>query len=146
MLPLLLACAPDPVGDATIVVDPPDSVELNDEVNGGTEGIQVDVTGGSAPGWVLGAAWPSHGFTDEGCINEGDVCHTLGDGGGFIVIDTCETPDDGTSCIPADYYRLGDMTFVLKPSLGEGCWVWGDEPDYYAALHCEVTDWSNDSY
>lgn len=142
---LLLACSSPPDDTAGVIVDPPDTVELNDERNGADEGIQVDVLGGSAPGWLLGAAWPSYGFTDEGCLNDGDVCHTLGADGGFIVVDACEAPSDGTSCIPIDHYRLGSMTFVLKPSIGAGCWAWGDEAIYYA-LDCEIVHWSNDSY
>jgi hypothetical protein len=118
-------------------------VELNDQDGG----IEVIVTGGSAPGYSLGAVLPAREFTAEGCLAEDDVCHTLGADGGFFEVDKdCEAPSDALSCIPEDYYRAGSMTFVLKPSIGSGCWVWGSETAYYDALSCEITGWDNESY
>lgn len=138
----LAACAPGNDSGGGVVVDPPDAVELND-LNGA---LEVDISGGSAPGWSFGGVWLDVDLTDEGCLGADDVCHTLGASGGSFAIDDCDTPSDATSCIPVDGYRLGHMTFVLKPSVGSGCWVWGQDVDYYASLGCTVTDWPNDSY
>jgi hypothetical protein len=132
--------------DVGIVVDAPSTVELNDQ----DSGMEVTITGGSAPGWRIGGVWTAQSLTDEGCLNEGDVCHTLAATGGFFNIDLCsdsgDVPTDGKSCIPTDGYRLGQMTFVLLPSIGSGCWVWGSEPAYYDALECTTMTWSNESY
>lgn len=146
LLGALLACTGAGSGNAGIVVDAPSNVELNDQDGG----LEVSITGGSAPGWRIGGVWTAQSLTDEGCLNEGDVCHTLGATGGFVDIDLCsdsgDVPTDGKSCIPTDGYRLGQMTFVLRPSIGSGCWVWGTEPSYYDALDCTTTSWANDSY
>ena len=143
----LLACS-GAGGDSGegIVVDAPSSVELNDQ----DSGIEVTIVGGSAPGWRIGGVWTAQSLTDEGCLNDGDVCHTLGASGGFFDIDLCsdsaDVPTDGKSCIPTDGFRLGQMTFVLLPSIGSGCWVWGTEPAYYDALACATMTWENESY
>lgn len=140
---LLLACTFAPVDDtAGIAVDPPESVELNDKDGG----VEIAVSGGSAPGWLLGAVLPERGFTSEGCLEDDDVCHALGASGGFVTIDPDAEPADGTTVIPVEDYRAGDMTFVLKPSIGSGCWTWGAEPIYYVSLGCSTEDWSNESY
>lgn len=141
---LLLACTAEMNLDDTGVysVDPPDDVQMNDEESG----MQVDVIGGSAAGWLFGAVWPARDLTAEGCTGGDDVCHTLQAAGGFFDLETCEAPSDETSCIPADYYRSGGMSFVLRPSAGAGCWVWGPEASYFAPLGCSGTDWANDSY
>lgn len=139
----LLACAADPApSDTALAVDPPDDVQMNDEESG----MQVDVIGGSAPGWLFGAVWPARDMTNEGCVSDTDVCHTLEATGGFFDLDTCDVPSDDVSCIPADYYRGGNMSFLLKPSIGTGCWAWGPEASYFDPLGCDVTDWANDSY
>lgn len=140
---LLLACANGNVDDsAAFAVDPPNDVQMNDEESG----MQVDVIGGSAPGWLFGAVWPDRDLTAEGCTGGDDVCHTLEAAGGFFDLETCDTPSDETSCIPADYYRGGSMSFLLRPSTGSGCWAWGPEASYFAPLGCFETEWANDSY
>lgn len=143
MLWLLIGCVgrPDDTG-TPLSVDAPDEVRLNDE-NGG---ITVSVEAGSAPGWSFGAAWPDIGLTAEACLGEDDVCHTLDASGGFIALELCEVPADGLTCIPVEHYRVGRMSFVLKPSIGAGCWVWGDEAAYWDDLGCTLTDWSPESF
>lgn len=140
---LLLGACSGPSDDAGgVVVDAPDTVEMND-IDGG---LEVTISGGSAPGYRFGGVWLDVDLTAEGCLEDADMCHTLGADGGFFDVVECEAATDGTSCIPLDGYRLGHMTFVLLPSIGSGCWTWGTDVSYYDALGCDVTDWSNDSY
>ncbi len=67
------------------------------------------------------------------------MCHSLGVEGGVIQQSgsSCDDPSDGQSCIPGGFHYAGVMTYVLKASGSERCWVWGDDVDHYDALGCE---------
>jgi hypothetical protein len=127
-----------------VAIVAPDEVVLDDR----DAGIKVTITGGTATGWRFGAIWPAAELTDEGCLKERDVCHSLPAAGGLIPY--CDGTDyvgtEACTGIPELYYREGAMTFVLIPAIGTGCWVWGDDADYYDAFHCEKRKWDPSSY
>ncbi len=102
--------------------------------------LTVEIEGGTAASWRLGFARPSQDWLDEGCLHEGDVCHTLDADGGVIEQkgSFCDDPEDGGSCIPGGYHYAGVMTYVLEPTVGTGCWVWGSDVGYYDSLDCDT--------
>jgi hypothetical protein len=59
----------------------------------------------------------------------------------------CSSPVDGETCISQLYWRQGQMSFVIKPMIGTGCWAWGDDASTYVdAWGCDLTSWAPDSY
>jgi hypothetical protein len=153
MLTLLLLACSQPAGggnkddtgtDDTATDGPvtgPDDVVLDDS----SDGIQVTIDGGAAAGWTFGVAWPAQGITDEAC-GGGGVCHPLAADGGFIPFCGGSPASDECTAIAQLYYRQDSMTYYLAPSVGLGCWVWGQETSYYDGLGCTVTDWEGNSY
>jgi hypothetical protein len=96
--------------------------------------LTVTIEGGTASGWLMGFARPSQDWLDEGCLEDGDVCHTLAPDGGVINQsgDFCDDHSDGESCIPGGYHYAGVMTYgdVWVGAYGEGtsgaaCLVYG---------------------
>jgi hypothetical protein len=154
MLTFIVACSPDAIGpqgqdpsdtgaespDLPPIVGP-DNVLMDDT----SEGIEVTIRGGSAVGWKFGVAWPEQDFTDEACLGP-SICHPLGANGGFVPFCEEDPATAGCSAIPQLYYRMDSMTYFLAPTVGLGCWVWGQETEYYAALGCVETRWEGNSY
>ena len=151
-LPLLACVGPldsaDPGGNSStdedsggeISITAPDEVVLNDT----TDGLEITITGGSATGWLFGVIGPSESDTEEGCHDGGDVCHTLDATGGTL--DWCQDAEDGCTSVAQLYYREGIESYVLKPTLGLGCWSWGDAAGYYDDLGCTEMSWETSSY
>ncbi len=145
-----LACAaPGSEGDkeggggGDVTVTGPDDVVLDDL----EDGLVIDIEGGVAAGWLFGVVRVDS-EEGEACIDGGDVCHTLEpDGGELEWVSDCADAEDGATCISRAYWRMGILTYVLKPTVGTGCWTWGSDPEYYTeSLGCTVTEWEDDSY
>lgn len=153
----LLACAGlDPAGetggktgstsdtvdtaDDIPVIGAPDDVVIDDQ----DDGLVVTIDGSEATGWLLGVAWPAQSYEDEACKGSDDFCHPLDADGGTV--DWCpqHEGEDGCTGIPQLYYRQGQVSLMLKPEVGLGCWAWGDEADYWS--DCEAMGWDDSSY
>ncbi len=130
--------APD--GDEVPEIGAPDEVVLDDD----DDGLLVDISGSEATGWLLGVAWPDQDYEDEACKSSGDICHPLDSDGG--VVEWCDQHEGEEGCtgIPQLYYRQGQVSLMLKPEVGVGCWSWGDEADYWK--DCEEESWDAGSY
>ena len=127
---------------AAVTVLGPDDVIMDDSDNG----LSIQVVGGSATGWRFGAVEPRVDLYEEGCREADDICHTLGASGGTLSwASDCGSNGDGSTCIAQLYWRQGQMSFVIEPTVGLGCWAWGDDA---AELYpgCTITNWEPDSY
>jgi len=120
----------------------PDDVVMNDS----DAGLSVEVIGGSAASWHFGAIEPRVDLYEEGCREASEVCHTLDANGGLLSwASDCGSNSDGSTCIAQLYWRQGEMSFMIKPATGLGCWAWGnDAADLYPG--CTITNWEPDSY
>ncbi len=93
-------------------------------------------TGAGDLGWfgescVLGEEpWgmPDYGY---------DICHGLGATGGEVVhVSDIDDADDGSTLFTDTIAAAGNITYVLFDDSGAQCWVWGDDPTYYAEFGC----------
>ena len=118
----------------------PDDVVLNDT----DAGLEVSIEGGTAANWKLGVVWAAQGYEEEACDGGDSVCHPLDASGGTL--DWCSQHEGSEGCtgIPQLYYRQGQVSLMLKPKSGVGCWSWGDEADYWDG--CEEMGWDPSSY
>lgn len=138
----------DPTGDTDVDSNDSDG-DRNDDVVGPSNvvlsevdgGLRVTISGGIAPGWRLGAIHPRTDFYEEDCLDSSDLCHSLAPDGGVLRWCLGETPTDSCTAIAQLYYRQGKVSFVLKPSVGVGCWVWGEDASYYRDLGCQTMAW-----
>ncbi|MCB9763939.1 MAG: hypothetical protein H6739_29485 [Alphaproteobacteria bacterium] len=148
----LLACvgskSSSDTGEAPGQILGPDLVVMDDE----DHGLIVTVTGGAASSWQFGASRVGFEYGDfdwerEGCLNGDDVCHTLEDGYNLIewLGEYCDPPQDGATCMPRVFYRTSELTYVIKPTRGLGCWTWGADTGPYRSAGCEVVSWSGSS-
>jgi hypothetical protein len=130
--------------DTTDDVVGPSRVVLSETEDGSA--LQVTIQGGVSAGWLLGAVYPAMDLYEEGCRDRGDVCHPLAPSGGDLTWCRGETPTEDCTAIAQVYWRIGNETVMLQPTVGVGCWVWGNDADYYADLGCEVADWDPSSF
>jgi hypothetical protein len=132
----MAGCAGSDEATSETAVAGPDDVDLG----GGQSELSIVITGGSAPGWELGILYSDH--VEYSCHDAGDTCFPLDADGGTV--DWCEGDDD-TDCadLSAAAYVVGYFSFVLKPSVGLGCWSWGSDADYWDDLGCTQMDWSD---
>lgn len=115
------------------------------------EGLVVEISNGAARSYELGLSETgagSGGWYGETCIPGSepsgrddygyDVCHSLGAGGGVIesVYPDVELVDDGSTLFHQGL--AGNLTYFVADPSGADCWVWGDDPGYYAAFGCQL--------
>jgi hypothetical protein len=126
--------------DGDVSITGPDVVVIDDS----DDGLSVDVQGGTATGWELGLVWEEQGYDDETCDGGSTICHPLDADGGTL--DWCSQNQGSEGCtgIPQLYFRQGDVSLMIKPSTGLGCWAWGDEADHWP--DCDETSWDPSSY
>jgi hypothetical protein len=121
-------------------VGAPSDVVLDDS----SSGITITIVDSTAPGWLLGNIYPAADDYGEACRDASDVCHEIGADGGSLSY--CETADEDCTAMAQLYWRTGSGSFILLPTVGLGCFVWGDDADYWSDLDCTVTAWSPSSY
>jgi hypothetical protein len=116
-------------------------IDLFVEISGGagTYDFGMAETGVGEYGWFGETCIPGdepYGYPDYGV----DVCHTLGSTGGTLVSVSPNVGDvdDGYTLFNEDIGNDGTITYALFQIGGDACWVWGDDPLYYAAFGCIV--------
>jgi hypothetical protein len=120
---------------------------INDAIGGDDDGdaIALFITGGTGSyefGLAQTAVGPFQGWFGEDCFT-GDLCHPTGPDGVILsgVREINAIVPGQTTLIPVDFPEEAtpDLTYYVgRPSdLDATCWVWGDDPAYYAALGCQ---------
>lgn len=140
---LFVACGTPGEGggdDQVPVIGEPSNVVLNDT----SEGINITITDGAAAGWLFGNIYPDSSDFGEACLDDGDVCHELDSDGGTLA--WCDRGDEDCTSMAQLYWRTGEGSYVLIPTVGLGCFAWGDDADHWDALGCTVTSWDPSSY
>ncbi len=93
-------------------------------------------TGVGEVGWFGESCIPGdepYGYPDYGF----DVCHSLGASGGRLShVDGVDDVDDGATLMSDDIAAARDITYFLADPASSDCWVWGDQPAYYASFGC----------
>lgn len=109
---------------------------------GGTDGVgyyfglaQTGVDGGWAGEDCLDSIPAGYEYMDDGGYQ---LCHPLSRTGGTLT--TVATPEEivegATTLLGMDMQDT--VTYVLIEASGPPCYVWGDDPAYYAGLACTV--------
>lgn len=92
-------------------------------------------TGAGSPGWFGETCIPGdepYGYADYGF----DICHELGSAGGQLErVFSVGDLEDGTTLF-SDTTSV-NITYFLERHDDGACFVWGDDPAYYAELGCE---------